>query len=246
MIVKTEAIVLNARKFGDSSRIAVLFTKEYGILSALAKGAYQPKSKFGASIEPIGHTLVTFYKKPGADLHLLSTSELVNPFIHIRSSLECMASALMILESVSQTQINNEPNSDLFSVLCSALESLNANCEYPFSVFSAFQVKLAELLGFAMDFQFPFNPDETQPNIMFSIENGSFIAINNISRTNCIRICRNTFNFLRELEDIDFPKAAQTSFDAGLWRGLLDLFVLYFNYHTEKRISYKAFNLLKV
>ncbi|MBI5464877.1 MAG: recombination protein O N-terminal domain-containing protein, partial [Ignavibacteriales bacterium] len=39
MIVKTDAVVIKSMKYSDTSKIVALYTKEFGKLSVIAKGA---------------------------------------------------------------------------------------------------------------------------------------------------------------------------------------------------------------
>ena len=50
MIVRTEAFVLKAVRFGETSMIYRLFTRDRGVVPVMAKGARRPKSRFGASL----------------------------------------------------------------------------------------------------------------------------------------------------------------------------------------------------
>lgn len=250
MIVKTEAVALGSKKFGDSSRIVSLFTKEFGVLSVLAKGAYQSKSKFGASLDPLCRTQITFYKKSGKDLHTLSTSELINPFLLIRSSLDKIGSGLMILESVSNTQSENSPNSELFSLLCHALEALNQCNSNPFSIFTAFQLKLASNLGFDIDLNCEYN--DNCKVFVFSIENGSFFVddINSMKANNngrfLFRFGSETLNYLNSINSASIDEAQKVDYTYSIMQTVVEFFIRYFSYHTDKFFTYKSFNIMKV
>jgi DNA repair protein RecO (recombination protein O) len=74
MLVTTDAIVLRSRKQGDTSKICALYTKEYGLVDVIAKGAREMKSKFAGSLELFMHVTAVFYKKQGKELYLLSKS----------------------------------------------------------------------------------------------------------------------------------------------------------------------------
>jgi DNA repair protein RecO (recombination protein O) len=63
MIAETKAIVLHTRKFSDTSKIATLFTSDFGKISVIAKGAAKPKSKFGSSLDPLSYINISFIKK---------------------------------------------------------------------------------------------------------------------------------------------------------------------------------------
>lgn len=47
----TQAIVVGAIKYGETSRIVRLATRDLGVQSAIAKGALRPKSRFGTTLQ---------------------------------------------------------------------------------------------------------------------------------------------------------------------------------------------------
>ena len=61
MIVKTEAIVLRGRKQGDTSKLATLYTRDFGKIDVIAKGAREQKSKFGGALEMFARSTVVLY-----------------------------------------------------------------------------------------------------------------------------------------------------------------------------------------
>ena len=71
-LTRCEAVVVRTYPLGDTSRIAVLYSREFGLVRGVAKGARGPKSRFGAGLEPLSHVDVVLYRKDGRDLDLLS------------------------------------------------------------------------------------------------------------------------------------------------------------------------------
>ena len=53
VLTTTDAIVLKAMKYRDTSRIVTFYTRAFGKLRAIAKGARGPKNKFGSALEPL-------------------------------------------------------------------------------------------------------------------------------------------------------------------------------------------------
>ena len=49
-IVQTEALVVRSYRLGETSLIVSLFTRDFGLMRCVAKGARGPKSRFGASL----------------------------------------------------------------------------------------------------------------------------------------------------------------------------------------------------
>ena len=71
MLLATEAVVLHAFPYLESSRILRLATRDAGVVSALARGARRPKNRFGALDLFTGGT-AQLSVRPGRDLHTLT------------------------------------------------------------------------------------------------------------------------------------------------------------------------------
>ena len=80
MISTSEAIVLQTRRFSESSKIVTLYTRVHGKQSVIARGALQAKSKFGSVLQPMAFLSTTIYRKEGRDLHNLSAAETIERF----------------------------------------------------------------------------------------------------------------------------------------------------------------------
>ena len=70
-LVTTDAIVLHTFRYGETSKIARLLTRDHGPQSVIAKGAMNPKGKFGARLQSLSEGVASFYLKPTRDLHTL-------------------------------------------------------------------------------------------------------------------------------------------------------------------------------
>lgn len=71
-LLVTDAIVLHAMEYLESSRILRLITREGGAQSVIAKGARRPKSKFGAALDLFAQGSAQILLKPGRDLQTLT------------------------------------------------------------------------------------------------------------------------------------------------------------------------------
>ena len=70
--VVTDAIVLHAFDYLESSRILRLVTREAGVRSVLARGARRSKRRFGAALDLYAQGTAELQTKPGRDLDTLS------------------------------------------------------------------------------------------------------------------------------------------------------------------------------
>lgn len=246
MIINTQAIILKSIKYSDSSKILSIFTRDFGRLSVIAKGARQTKSKFGAALEPMSLSNVCIYKKANRDLHTLSSADSVLNLYNIQNSLENMACAMMILESILQTLVDNETNIVLYELLKSSLLELNKANKNPFSIFIKFQIELAHNLGFSMKFD---NPDNkmvnSSKNCNFSLENGYIEnKINNKSKY-FFRLDYEVLSILHQIEKTNLKDVLNVNISISYRKQIKDFFVSYFSFHLEKSYGYKTFRLLK-
>lgn len=150
MIVKTQAVVLQARKFRESSRIVTLYTREYGKIGVMARGVVRPKSKYGPSLQPMSYITVVIYRKEGRELQNLSVAEPVERFGVLTSSLERMTAGMAIVEIVNAVMHDEDRNEPLFDAVITALELLNREEADPSLVHAWFLIQLATQLGYAI------------------------------------------------------------------------------------------------
>src|SRR5512135_3314151 len=96
-ILKTEAVVLSKLKYGDTSLIASLYTKDYGKLSGIIKGGRNPKSKMGSVVNPLNHLEMVLYKKDTRDIQLISSVSIIAYYQGINDNFDKLKYGLSIL-----------------------------------------------------------------------------------------------------------------------------------------------------
>ncbi len=148
LIVKTEAFVLRTIKFKESSKIVTFYTKELGRVGAIVKGARRPKSKIGASLEPMSHVQIVLYIKEGREVQTVGQCDLLHSYHHFASDLEKLSVGLSIIELVYNIAHEQEQNIVLFDLMNQTLTALNES-SHNSSILFFFEMKLAELLGFS-------------------------------------------------------------------------------------------------
>jgi len=153
MLIKTEAVILKTMKYRDTSKIVTFYTKEYGKLKGIAKGARTAKNKFGSALEPMTLSKLVVYKKEHRDLHLISQCDAIDSFKHLTEDLDRMTTAMAVIELMNQVTHQEERNPALFALLGETLSALNSSFKnYP-SYLQAFRLRLAMLFGYAPNFE---------------------------------------------------------------------------------------------
>jgi DNA repair protein RecO (recombination protein O) len=99
-LVVSDAIVLHAFDYLESSRIVRLLTRDAGLRSALAKGARKSRRRFGSALDMFAQGTASLYTKPGRELDTLSAFDDVRSRGTLAGDLERFAGAEMIAEIV--------------------------------------------------------------------------------------------------------------------------------------------------
>ncbi len=148
-LTRCEAVVIRTYPLGDTSRIAVLYSREFGLVRGVAKGARGPKSRFGAGLEPLSVVDVVLYRKDGRDLDLLSKVDVIADWR--ATDLARVAHAQAALELVDRLVQEVEPEPRLYDLLRRALAALaTAPTERLAAITLAYQLHAAALLGYAL------------------------------------------------------------------------------------------------
>ena len=148
MIVKTDAIVLRSRKYRETSKILNLYTREFGKLSVIAKGARGPKSKFGATLQPMSHVCAVLYKYDQRELHLLSQCDGVTRFPNLSEDLDKFAAGMSIMELLEFVAHDEERNDQLFDLALGSLRAINDAPKNARTIQYYFELHLSDVLGF--------------------------------------------------------------------------------------------------
>ncbi len=153
MIVSTHAVVLKRFPYGDTSIIARCFTKEYGKISVIARGARTKKSTTSAHLQPLSYLDLMFYHKPNRDLHTISKTGFAERWPMIQEDMKKISYGMAILELTDKTLITEDPHADLFEELIHVLTMVNTQPHRLNMVFWYYQLKLLEYLGFRPDLE---------------------------------------------------------------------------------------------
>lgn len=247
MLETTEAIVLNTRKFGETSKIVTFFTKDFGKINAIVKGAQKPKSKFGSTLEPMNYLSIVFYKKPATQLQLLSDSEILVNFWDIRTSLEHTAIGFAIVETIYKILEEHYVNLAVFDGIITAFIKLNELSKYPFSLFLKFLFTFSSNLGLDVNVSNDLILLEDSPRkINFNYENGSFFAENksNADSKFYLQIDFSLFKKINEIYNSDWEILPEIEFTKSEVFKIISIFNKFFGYHTEKSLFLESFNLI--
>ncbi len=147
-LTRCEAVVVRTYALGDTSRIAVLFSREFGLIRGVAKGARGPRRPFGAGLEPLSQIDVVLYRKDGRDLDLLSKVDVIAAWPDLGFARVVHAQA--VLEFVDRLVWETEHEPRLYDLVLAAIAALRVAPDEKTlaSITLAFQLQGAGVLGY--------------------------------------------------------------------------------------------------
>ncbi len=147
-IKKAEAIILRARKQGETSKVLTLYTREFGKMSAMAKGSRGIRSKYLGALETFNYVSLVLYKKEGRGMQYLSDASIIEPFSSIHSTLGKMALAAVPCEIIDKSEEDDHSHPEQFQLLLNTLTALEKNASGLRNIIRAFQVHYISMAGF--------------------------------------------------------------------------------------------------
>lgn len=126
---KSLAIVVRVVDFSETSCVVTLFCREFGKITALAKGARRPKSAYEAALDLLALCRVVFLHKSSDALDLLTEAKLERRFRGASRSLSCLYAGYYIAELLRELTDEGDPHPTLFEAAERALAALEGEVD---------------------------------------------------------------------------------------------------------------------
>jgi DNA repair protein RecO (recombination protein O) len=121
---KATAVVLRTTDFSETSRIATLWTREFGKVRVLAKGGRRLKSNFESALDLLTVCSIVLLRKSSGGLDLLTEARVIKRFPQLRTDLTALYAAYYIAELLSDWTEDYDPHPVLFDEALDALQTV--------------------------------------------------------------------------------------------------------------------------
>src|SRR5712691_5024457 len=111
---KAQGIVLRTTDWSETSRIATLWTREFGRVRVLAKGGRRLKSNFESALDLLTVCSIVLLRKSSGSLDLLTEAQVVQRFPRLRTDLAALYAAYYIAELLADWTEDYDPHPTLF------------------------------------------------------------------------------------------------------------------------------------
>lgn len=142
---RATGLTLRRSPLREADLLTVMYTREYGKLELLARGAQRLTSKLMGHLEPL--TLVRVSLARGRSMDQITEAEVINGFPAAKHGYENAARGLYVAELVDGFSALSAANEELFSLAVQTLDVLGAAPD-PDLALRYFDLQLLRLSGF--------------------------------------------------------------------------------------------------
>ena len=122
-LLMTDAVVLHAFNYSETSRILRLATREAGVQSVLARGARRSHRRYGSALDLFAGGTAEIYTKPGRDLQTLAGFDVARARPALAADLDRFAGASCVAELMLRFAAADAQPA-LFDTLVTALDGI--------------------------------------------------------------------------------------------------------------------------
>jgi len=139
--IRDDAVVLRTYKSGESDRVVVLWTRNYGKVRVLAKGIRKTTSRLGGNLETLAHVNVDLVKTRG-EFYIARHVAHRERLITLRKSYARINAGYAVVEVMDAIPSDDVADEDIFELLTRVLLTLDDETYDPMLVPSSFYFKL--------------------------------------------------------------------------------------------------------
>lgn len=236
MLSEVEGYILSETSYGETSKIINVWTKEYGIIGIMCKGAKSLKSKNRVSTMRFSYARFNIYLKQGK-LSTLISADVINPFKKIRSDITLIGYISYLTELTEQV-IKQNNDSSLYDDFINSILKIEDGLD-PLVITNILEIKYLEKLGVL------FNLDEcvlcgSKNNIVtIDSDKGGFICLNCL--TNEVIVDKKVIKMLRMYYYINIKSITNIKVEDNIKNTINNFLDMYYDRYTGLYLNSKNF-----
>ncbi len=236
MLCEVEGFILSETSYGETSKIINVWTKKYGVIGIMCKGAKSLKSKNRVSTMRFSYAKFNIYLKQGK-LSTLVSADVINPLKKIRSDITLIG-YLSYLTELTEQVIKQNNDSLLFDDFINSILKIEDGLD-PLVITNILEIKYLEKLGVL------FNLDEcvvcgSKNNIVtINADKGGFICLNCLS--NEVIVDKKVIKMLRMYYYVNIKSITNIKIEDNIKNTINKFLDMYYDRYTGLYLNSKNF-----
>jgi len=238
---RASAVVLRHADWGEADRLLTLYTRQQGMVRALAKGARKITSRKGGHLQPFTHITVQLAR--GRDLLIVTQVETLNAFLPLHDDLVKLSYASYVVELLLRFSYEEEGgNPTIFRLLVETLDRIEKESEAWLAV-RYYEMRLLDAVGFRPQlFECANCGREILPqDQFFSFTGGVTCSRCGQGLPNLAKISVETLKYLRHFQRSSYKDASRARPSLASQKEAETLMQGYFTYLLERKLNTPGF-----
>ena len=218
----------------------MLYTRQRGKLSAVAKGLRRPRSRLAGSLQLFSHANVQL--AAGRSLEVITQAGAVDLYYHLRQEVVRYAHACYAAELLDTLVDAGLPDEGLFELVTATLHGLNAGGD-PATLTRGFEVKLLSRLGYGPELHACVGSGEPRLSKAagFSVAQGGVVCEKGARSRGAAPLSKGAWRAMKDLRDIEIDELATRQLSATMRRELASALRGFVDYHLERPLRSTPF-----
>lgn len=235
--LRVEAVVLRHSDWGEADRMLSVYTREQGLMRALAKGVRKLHSRKAGHLEPF--TRVSLMLAHARDMWLVTQAETIDAYPAMRENLLRTGYAAYIVELLDRFTFEEAQNVNLYQLLVETLKRINVE-EDAFLAVRYYEMRLLDQVGFRPElFRCVHCGEDIQPrDQFFSLAMGGALCPRcGQNAAAMYPVSMNVLKYLRHFQRSPYREARRVQMTAQQREEMETLLHHYLTYLLERRLN---------
>ncbi|QED50178.1 DNA repair protein RecO [Cytobacillus dafuensis] len=239
MLEKCEGIIIRATNYGETNKIVTLYTREWGKVGVMARGAKKPNSRLAAVTQLF--TYGYFLIQRGNGLGTLQQGEMISSMRSIREDIFLTAYASYIVDLTDKGTDDRKPNPYLFELVHQILNLINEGYDAEILV-NIFEMKMLNTFGLYPVLNQCSICGSTDGHYSFSIREGGLLCHRCLEKDPYhFKISSATVKLLRLFYFFDLSRLGNISVKAETKAELKRVITAYYDEYSGLNLKTKKF-----
>ncbi len=234
----TQAVILRTFDFAESDRLVSFYTRDFGLLRGVAKGAKRSLRRFGSALEPFTLNEVTFFAREHQELVRLERCRIVRAFPEIAHNVRRVALGAYLLELVLGLSPEREAHPEVYRLLVYYIDQLTQTA-FRESMIHLFELRLFGLLGYEPQFMCCVacnSPFDISAAYHFSIQRGGIVCPRcEPPLHNMLPVSNGTIRLFQQARSLSLSRLNRLYFSRDSQEETHKLFTRFLEYHMGRR-----------